>query len=164
MSEIDFEMESGVDLESTSVVSLNDPVTGEPWHDDKGTPVTVTVFSAQGDTFRQRAHAISARYRIKAKNNAGPTKGSLTFSQEKSFTAEIYAAAIADWHLTKKNGGPKLDVPCTPQNAVNWAKANPLFAAQLSSGTDELANFAKDFEGNFTSESLTPSTKRSKAT
>lgn len=163
MSETDFEMETGLDLEATTDVHLSDPATGELWYDDKGEKVTVTVISSDSETFEKALHEIGGRVSIRRKNNVGPMKGRLTFEQEKNFQAEIYAAVIRGWHITRKNGGPALDVKYTKQNAINWAKANPLFAKQLGGSSDELKNFAKSLGENFTSEASKPSAKASKA-
>lgn len=162
MSETDFEMETGVDLDATTDVHLTDPATGEPWYDDAGERVIVKVISSDSAEFERALHEIGGRVAIRRKNNAGALKGRLTFEQEKQFQAEVYAAVIRGWHLTKKNGGPALDVKYTKQNAINWAKANPLFAKQLGGSSDELTNFAKDLGENFTPKGSAPSAKASK--
>jgi hypothetical protein len=163
MSGLDFEMESGVDLDATTDVQLVDPVTGDEWFDDKGEPVIITVISGQSETFEKKLHGIQQRYRIKAKNNTGPNKGYLTHLQQSDYSAEVYASIMVGWHISKKNGGPALDIPFTEKNAVAWCKANKLFRTQLSSGSDDLEKFAGDLDGNFTSKGSPGSTKTSKA-
>lgn len=162
MSDMDFEMETGLDFEATTDVHLTDPASGKLWHDDKGKPVTITVISGNSETFQRAAWELQARFAIRIKNNTGPWAGRANYEQQKQYKAELYALVMRDWHIAKKNGGPALNVSFTHKNAINWCKANPLFAEQLTRGSDDLQSFVKDIEGNFISEESTLSAKPSK--
>lgn len=145
-----FVADIGVDLESTAEVTLCFPQTGEPILDDKNKPWTITVMSARSKLYRRKANQIQARYKIIARNNTGPNKGTLTFEQEENYQAEIYAAAMVDWHIGVKPGAPPLKVAFTTKNAINWCKGNLLLREQIHAETDSLDGFLKDTEGNFT--------------
>lgn len=169
-TEHEFEMDAGLDLEATTDVHLVDPVSGEPWYDDTGdgtdkkpgNPVTVTVISGMGETFKRDAFNLQRRYRVMINKNKGPDKGFANYDQQRNYQAELYALIMRGWFLTKRQRGPHWDVPFTRKNAINWCLANPLFASQLSSGSDDLEKFLEDAEGNFTSENSGGSTKSTK--
>ena len=162
MSEIDFRADETLerDIEIPTRLELNDPISEEPIIDEHGKPVFLMLYSAQSETFQKRAFAIQARTKIRSRHSR---KADLTFAQQKRVEAEIYAAAIGEeWNIAKKQPDGtwrRIDAPCTPENAVNWVMANPLYRAQISSVTDDLEAYAGDGEGNFTIKALSPSTK-----
>lgn len=162
MSEIDFRADASLDLETPKRLELKDPVTDEPIVDEAGNPAFITIYSAQSEVFQRRAFKIQGRWKQLTKKVG---KSGLSFDQERQAEAEIYAAAIGDeWNIVRKVDGKwkRIEAPCTPQNAVNWILANPLYKPQIAAQTDDLDEYVGDAEGNFTKEASSRSSKASK--
>lgn len=163
MTEIDFRADASLDLETPKYLELKDPLTDEAILDENGKPAFVTVYSAQSETFQRRAFRVQAKFKAKSRRGS---KGELTFDEQREAEAQIYGAAFADeWRICRKqkDGTWKaLDFPCTPENAVKWVLANPLYKKQIASMTDDIDAFVGDEAGNFTKEASSRSSKASK--
>lgn len=165
MSDIDFTADASLneEIETPKRLELVDPVTEEPIIDEKGRPAFLMVYSAQSDTFQRRAFKIQGRVQTKLKRKGA---GKREFDVEKDAEAQIYAAAFGDeWNIVRKEKGvwKSIDAPCTPENAIKWVLANPLYKPQIASMTDDIESFVNGEDANFTTEALSPSSKASKA-
>lgn len=163
MTDLDLRADATLDFEAPKRLELIDPITEEPIIDEAGKPAYLMLYSAQSDTFQRRAFKLKGRWAAKAKR---AQKGQLSFEEEKAAEAEIYAATFADeWHIVRKDGGKwkALDVPCTPENAVKWCLANPLYRPQIVKLTDDIESYLGVGAENFTNEASAASSKASKA-
>lgn len=162
MTDIDFRADPSIDLETPKRLELIDPVTEDAIVDADGKPAFITIYSAQSRLFQERAFKIQARVKQKTRRSQ---KTELSFEEQLEAEARIYAAALGDeWHICRREAGVwrKIDAPCTPENAVNWILANPLYKRQIASQTDDIEAYLGDGQGNFTSEASSSSTKASK--
>lgn len=165
MTKIDFCADDALaeEIEIPRRVELIEPLTGKPIIDVNGHPAFVTLYSANSNTFQERAFKTQAKSRqIQRKSGT-----ELNYDMEKYYEAQIYADAFAgEWHVVKKNKADgtwhPIDAPCTRENAVNWVLANPLYRAQISAKTDNLQSFVDGEKENFTTPPSSRSSKASK--
>lgn len=149
-NEFSVDPSAAADVEATSRAELRDLVTGDLIVDENGDPAYIEVFSAQSETFRRRVFRVQGKWQTLRKARRDRP---LSFDEEQRAEAEVYAAAFGgSWNIVKKtpDGWRRIDAPLTPENAMKWVLANPLYKPQISLVTDTLDAFLRPGDGNFT--------------
>lgn len=130
-------------IETPTRLELSDPATGQPIVID-GAPAYIMVYSAHSETFKRRNFHLTNRLSAQVKRRG---QSELRYEDNATAVASVIAAAIGEeWRIGRKRDGAwtLIDVPCTPENALQWVQENPLFRPQILAASEDLAAFLAD--------------------
>ena len=105
-----------VDVSAPFRVELIDPATDDVIRDRDGRAAYISVWSADSEQARQygRQKRKDLNLRIKQSRN-----GKVEPDDALESNIALCAALTADWYLVDRLSREQLDVPCTPENAVD---------------------------------------------
>lgn len=122
--------------EEGAFMQLENPSTGAPLADEKGTPFGITF--AGSDSERARKFERQVRNR-RLKSMAGRRNNTLTAEEIEEDGLGLIAACAISWHVKVDGETP----PCTPENVRSFLKRFPYWREQADGFIGDRSHFLK---------------------